>query len=157
MRCQRSSALTVAVLAPVRQQNSTLRPKAPARPAAPRSPKMANIRARVLSVSHVVVSFETTSRSDGVGTRLVQPTYRRSANTSKIIAPRVPGNRPRRGHFAQGVASVLIRDGFVSLRPVGRGTDQERDLRFRRTPTITPTSPDLRRRKPTAVRGLSGP
>jgi hypothetical protein len=45
---------------------------------------------------------------------------------------------------------------------VGRGADKARDLRFRRTPTITPTSSDLRlsgfrRRKPTTVRGLSGP
>jgi choline dehydrogenase-like flavoprotein len=46
---------------------------------------------------------------------------------------------------------------FRFTAAVGRGADRARDLRFRRTPTITPTSPDLRRRKPTTVRGLSGP
>src|SRR6185295_403908 len=42
---------------------------------------------------------------------------------------------------------------FRFTATVGRGADEARELRFRRTPT----SPDRRRRNPTTVRGLSGP
>jgi hypothetical protein len=73
------------------------------------------------------------------------------------MAARSATGTPRWQPAARDSLRRSRRCGFVSLRPVGRGTDKARDLRFRRTPTITPTSPDLRRRKPTTVRGLSGP